>query len=155
MKAAGIRELKKELNTLSQKELVEVCLKVSKFKKENKELLSYLLFEASDEQAYIESVKSDIDEQFKEIRWHSYYYANKGVRKILRILKKYIRYSKLKETEVALLIHFCKHLKNQGMGRNKTLENIYDRQLTLIQKSIEKLHEDLQFDYQQDLEELG
>lgn len=154
MKAAGIRELKKELNSLPQKELIEVCLKMSKFKKENKELLTYLLFEADDEHGYVDSVKLEIDELFDEIKWHSYYYANKGIRKILRTVKKYIRYSKLKETEVALLIHFSSHISAKGIGRNKALQTIYDRQIVAIEKAIEKLHEDFRYDYQLELDEL-
>ena len=49
MKTATVTELKKELKTRSQSDLVELCLKLSKFKKENKELLTYLLYEADNE----------------------------------------------------------------------------------------------------------
>ncbi len=59
MKAVTIKELKQELNHLSPKEVMDLCLRLSRFKKENKELLTYLLFEASDEAHYIESVKHD------------------------------------------------------------------------------------------------
>ena len=57
MKSASVRELKLELQDRSPKEVMELCLRLSRFKKENKELLTYLLFETSDEQMYIESVK--------------------------------------------------------------------------------------------------
>ena len=156
MKAATVRELKKELGHRSAEELLELCLRLSKFKKENKELLTYLLYEASNEEAYIESVKSEVDQQFEEININSYFYIKKSVRKILRNVKKYIRYSKNKETEVELLIYFCYKLKNMSppIKLNLTLQNILNRQLTLIKKSIATLHEDLQYDYELELNQI-
>jgi len=65
MKAVTVTELKQELNNRSPKELLDLCLRLSKFKKENKELLTYLLFESSEEASYIESVKREIDQQFE------------------------------------------------------------------------------------------
>jgi hypothetical protein len=62
MKTASIQELKQELQETSQNKLLDLCLRLAKFKKENKELLTYLLFEAHDEEVYISSVKVLIDE---------------------------------------------------------------------------------------------
>ena len=104
MKAATISEIKKELNQRSPKELVEYCLTLAKFKKESKELLTYLIYEKQDEANYIQSVKREIDQQFEEVNRKNYYVIKKGIRKILRNLKKFIRYSKRKDTEVELLI---------------------------------------------------
>ena len=156
MKAATIRELKQELSNRSQRELVELCLRLSKFKKENKELLTYLLYEASNETAYIENIKREIGQQFELINTSSYYFIKKSVRKILRSIKKYIRYSKKKETEAELLIYFCSELKRKSpsMERNITLHNLYKRQVAAINKSISSLHEDLQYDYLIELDEL-
>jgi hypothetical protein len=156
MKAATVKEIKQELKTRSNGELVELCLSLSKFKKENKELLTYLLYEASDEAAYIENVKQEIEEQFLEVNTNSYYFMKKTARKILRNTKKYIRYSKNKETEVSLLIHYCRELLNlsPSIKENVTLTNIYERQVMLIKKIISGLHEDLQFDYETELKEL-
>src|SRR5665648_1171672 len=111
MKAVTVKELKEELNFRSPKELRELCLRLSRFKKENKELLTYLLFESSDEASYIESVKRDIDEQLEQINRKNYYLIKKSVRKVLRNTRKYIRYSQKKQTEVDLLIYFCSKLK--------------------------------------------
>lgn len=156
MKAATVRELKQALNERSPKELMELCLRLSKFKKENKELLTYLLFEAADEMAYIERVKSTIDEQLAQINTKSYYLMKKSIRKVLREVKKYIRYSQHKETEVELLLHFCGGLKkiNPPIRKNTMLQNLYDRQIATIQKALPKLHEDLQYDYEVELEKL-
>jgi len=157
MKSASAKEIKQELNNRSQSELVALCLHLSRFKKENKELLTYLLYEIDDEAAYIDNIKSEIEEQFELINRTNYYLMKKGVRKILRMIKKYIRYSKKKETEVALLLHFCSELKKvrPSINSNITLNNIYDRQKAMIVKAIDKLHEDLQYDYELELEALG
>ncbi len=149
MKPATVKQLKDELKYLSNDELVNLCLRLSRFKKENKELLSYLLFEANNESGYIEGIKQEIDEQFQLINTNSYFYIKKSVRKILRSIKKYNRYSLKKETEVELLLYFCKKLKEfkPSIKRNVTLTNIYNRQIDFIKKKISGLHEDLQYDY--------
>jgi hypothetical protein len=156
MKTASVKELKTELNDCSKTELVELVLRLSKFKKENKELLTYLLYMASDEDAYISSVKIEVDQLFKEINTSSYFYIRKSVRKILRIVKTYIRYSKKKETEVELLLYFCKQLKSlkPSINKNTTLKNLFERQIISIKKSVATLHEDLQYDYAVELEKL-
>lgn len=156
MKAVTVTVLKKELNNQSQSELIELCLRLSKFKKENKELLTYLLFESSYEEGYIETVKLEIDEQFELINTNTYYFIKKSVRKILRIIKKYIRYSKKKETEIELLLYFCKKLKafKPSINNNTVLKNIYFREIESIKKKLLLLHEDLQYDYNLELEKL-
>jgi hypothetical protein len=156
MKAVSVKQLKTALNNCSQNELIELCLQLSKFKKENKELLTYLLFEADYEEGYIETVKLEIDEQFELINTKTYYFIKKSVRKILRIIKKYIRYSKKKETEIELLLYFCFKLKafKPSINNNTVLKNIYLREIEAIKKKILLLHEDLQYDYNLELEKL-
>ena len=156
MKPATVKQLKDELKYLNNDELVNLCLRLSRFKKETKELLSYLLFEANNESGYIEGIKQEVDEQFELINTNSYFYIKKSVRKILRTIKKYNRYSLKKETEVELLLYFCKKLKEfkPSIKRNVTLTNIYNRQIDFIKKKVTALHEDLQYDYQLELEGL-
>lgn len=156
MKAATIRELKLEMTNLSSQELMDLCLRLSRFKKENKELLTYLLFEATNEAVYIENIKAEVDEQFEQINTTSYYFIKKSVRKILRMIKKYIRYSQNKETEVELLIYFCFKLIQfkPTIKNNVTLQNLLARQVQLIKKTILSLHEDLQYDYNLELDSL-
>lgn len=156
MKAVSVVTIRKELKHKSNEELAELCLRLSRFKKENKELLTYLLFEAENEAGYIETVKSEIDEQFELINTNSFFYIKKSVRKILRNTKKYIRYSLNKETEVELLLYFCKKLKamKPSISRNTTLTNIYNRNIEAITKKILKLHEDLQYDFNLELEDM-
>jgi hypothetical protein len=156
MKAVTVKELKAELSTRPAKELLEICLRLSKFKKENKELLTYLLFEAEQEADYIASVQREIDSQFDIINTRNFFFIKKSLRKILREIKKYVRYSQKKETEVELLLYFCRKLSHftPSIHRNTQMVNLYNKQLELIHNAIEKLHEDLQYDYGQELQQL-
>ena len=136
--------------------MIELCLLLSKFKKENKELLTYLLFDKDDEEMYINKVKEYITLLFDEINTKSFFYIRKSVRKILKLTKKHIRYSKIKETEVEKLLHFCKELKkvSPSISKSPRLLNVYNRQIILIKKAIATLHEDLQYDYQLEFDQL-
>jgi len=156
MKPVTIKKIKDELHYKSTQELIELCLKLSKFKKENKELLSYLLFDVEDEVTYIYNVNEYSTLLFGDINTKSFFYIRKSVRKILKLTKKYIRYSKKKETEVELLLHFCKELKklSPSISKSPRLLNVYNRQLILIKKAIATLHEDLQYDYQLEFDQL-
>jgi len=156
MKPVTIKKIKDELHYKSTQELIELCLKLSKFKKENKELLSYLLFDVEDEVTYINNVNEYSTLLFADINTKSFFYIRKSVRKILKLTKKYIRYSKKKETEVELLLHFCKELKklSPSISKSPRLLNVYNRQLILIKKAIATLHEDLQYDYQIEFDQL-
>ena len=157
MKAVTVKELSEELYNRTPRELRDLCLRLSRFKKENKELLTYLLFESNDEASYIESVKEEIDLQFDEVNRKSYYFIKKGLRRILLNTKKYIRYSQNKRTEVDLLIYYCLKLKkfSPSIRKNKALLNLYARQTDTITEKLKHLHEDLQFDYEAVMKELG
>ncbi len=156
MKTASLKEIKTELSTLYPDQLLDICLHLAKYKKENKELLTYLLFEAGDEQLYIKDVKDFISEQFEDINKSNVYFIKKTLRKILRITNRYIKYSGSKQTEVELLIFFCKKIKSSGIPiQEKTaLGNIYHRQIQKTYKAITSLHEDLQFDYSKEMKTL-
>ncbi|MFC0604982.1 hypothetical protein [Winogradskyella pulchriflava] len=156
MKIESIVTIKKELKHHTKDELLELCLRLGKFKKENKALLTYLLFEAHDEDGYVLSVKSTLDELFEGINTDSYFYMKKTIRKILRQIRIYSRYSLKKTTEIELLLYFCERLNElrPSIHRNTTLSNLYQRQIESIKKKISVLHEDLQYDYNLQLQEL-
>lgn len=157
MKTASLTNLKEELQHIPPNELIAICLRLAKYKKENKELLSYLLFEMRDDQAFIAAVKAQIDEEFKAMNTHQLYLAKKTIRKVLRTTNKYIRFAASKQVEVELRIHFCKTMKLSPL-RFKTstvLYNLYLRQLQLIRKAVGGLHEDLQHDYSSEIESLS
>ena len=153
MRIASLKEIKAELNTMPPDQLAELCIRLIKHKKENKELATYLLFEADDEAAYILAVKQHIDEMFKEVKKSNSYLAKKTIRKILRTVNTQIKFSGSKQTEVELLIHFCLKLKKTGipLPASSTLGNLYLRQYQKIHKTLASLHEDLQADYADEL----
>ena len=62
MKAATVSQLRKELVKLDHDELLDVCVRMAKFKVESKELLTYLLMKADDEIGYANDLCSEIDE---------------------------------------------------------------------------------------------
>ncbi|MCW3112443.1 MAG: hypothetical protein JWR18_839 [Segetibacter sp.] len=156
MKAASINELKQELLALPPRKVLELCLRLARFKKENKELLSYLLFDAHDEQSYIDSIKKEIEEQFVELPKGNWYLAKKGLRKILKAISKYSKHTATKESEVEMLIHFCLQVKASGVRYRsyKALSGLYDQQLKKLKGLVEQVHEDLRFDYKKQLEQL-
>ncbi len=156
MRAATIHEIKQELSTIKPATLAELCLRLAKFKKENKELLTYLLFESHDEPGYITSVKKEIDEQFQEINLSHLYFVKKSLRKILRTINKHVRYMGSKQAEVELLLHFCGLIRESGIPfeKSQVINNLYLGQLKKLHATIDSLHEDLQYDYRKQLEEL-
>jgi hypothetical protein len=152
MTTASLSELRRALKNVPSGDLPDLCIRLARYKKENKELLSYLLFEVDDEPEYIRSVKTEIDQHFGELTKTTPYMTKKGVRKTLAFTNQKIRYSGLKRTEVELLIYFCKKFRKEVSFRNNiTLKNIYIRQIQRIKKTLATLHEDLQFDFGQEV----
>lgn len=156
MKTASISEIKQELTNASSKELLELCLRVIKYKKENKELLTYLLFEAHDLPSYIENIKKEMDENFLQINQSNLYLAKKSLRKILKTTNKYIKYTASKEGETELLIYFCNKIKTSGIKINRSiaLSNLYNNQIKKVAAVVETLHEDLQHDFTKEIDKL-
>ena len=156
MKAASVKEIKTELQMLFPGQLLNICMHLIKYKKENKEFLSYLLFEAQDEPNYISEIKLLLDEQFQNVNDSSLYLAKKTIRKALRTANKHLKYSGLKQTEVEVLIYYCKKVRETRLSlkENTVLGNLYQRQLIRINKALSTLHEDLQYDYSEEIKEL-
>jgi hypothetical protein len=157
MKASSINEIKKELRNLESDTLQEICMRLAKYKKENKELLTYMLFEADHEQSYVNQIKEDLDEFFNELPTGNTYYVKKSLRKILRFLNRQIRYSEIKETELELRIYFCSKMKSARipMPGGTVLYNLYQQQLKKINAVFNKLPEDLQSDYNREIKMLS
>ena len=156
MKAASLALIKSELKQRDSTEVLELCLRLGRFKKDNKELLTYLLFEAGDEDGYIKLLKEDIDDMMDEINMSHLYYVKKGLQKIVRSLNKSLRYSGKKQTEVEVRMYFCESIKASGIAisRHSTINNLYHREIKRIEKALSGLHEDLQADYRLELEDL-
>jgi hypothetical protein len=148
MKSASIQEIKQELKSLPSSTLSELCLRLAKFKKDNKELLTYLLFESDDEAAYIGNVKKEIDLGFDELPKPNLYLTKKSLRKVLRITTKQIRYAGSPQVEVEALTYFCRKVRDSGipLKDSPVLTNLYRQQLKKVHAVIATLHEDLQYD---------
>ena len=156
MKAASIQEIKQELQTLSPSRLTELCLRLARFRKDNKELLTYLLFEAADESAYIAAIKAEIDVEFEDLPKPNLYLTKKSLRRVLRTTAKQIRYTGSPQTEVELLTYFLRKLQHSGIAfrDSPVLVNLYKQQLKKVRSLISGLHEDLQYDYLRGLQGL-
>lgn len=155
MKAATLNELKQELSHLPAEELLELCTRLARFKKENKELLTYLLFEAQNERDYIRNDKAAVALEMDAIaKDNNLYLIKKSLRKVLRNATKYIRYSGSKTVEVEVLLFFCEQLKTSGIAiyKSQAIANLYTMQLKKLNKTIAMLHEDLQYDYHRQME---
>lgn len=156
MKAASISEIKAALKQRSPEEVQELCLRLARHKKENKELLSYLLFEADDREAYVRAVKEEAALDFVAINTGNLFWAKKSLRKILRTLNKHIKFAGDKTVEVELLLHFCNLLKLSGIPYKKSpaLLTLYKNQLKKVETIVAGLHEDLAHDYERLLDPL-
>lgn len=152
----SLSDIKKELQLLEPKQLSELCLQLAKYKKDNKEYLSYLLFHSHDKNMAVTLVKEEIDILFTEINHIKLYVVKKSLRKILRFTNKHVKYIGAKEQEIELLIYFCKkiRLSRIPVSKSTVLQNLYNAQVKKINSIILKLHEDLQYDYLNELEAL-
>ena len=156
MKIASVNEIKQELNGMPPVEVRELCLRLARFKKENKELLTYLIFESHNEQGYVDGIKKEIDEAFEGLPNSTLHLTKKTLRKILRSLNRYSRHIGTAQSQVEMLIHFCLKLKTSGIPiqRSTAIENLYLQQLKKINKLLDGIHEDLRFDYAKQLKVL-
>jgi hypothetical protein len=149
MKAASVAEIKGALKNKSIAELTELCLRLARHKKDNKELLTYLLFEADDTISYINSIKQEIDDNFEDMNTGSLFWVKKSLRKILRFINKYIKYTGDKQIETEVRLHFCGKIREAKipLNKNTVISNLYKNQIQKIESAMSTLHEDLQHDY--------
>ena len=154
MRTATIDDIKNELKHLSQKEVLSLTLRLARFKKENKELLTYLLFESHDEQGYQQLLKTDISEQLAAIEPSPLSKARKSYRKVLRSINRQIKYIGSKAASVELLLHYCLAMRNLQSPLHPTLETIVQQQLAKVEKWVPLIEDDLQFEFKRQLEEL-
>lgn len=156
MKSYSVSEIKKALNELDTADLVNVCLRVAKYKKENKELLSYLMFDCKDESQFIEDIKSELDDLFEHLKDDNNYRLLKQLRKISRTISKPIKYSGIPTSQAEVLIYFTKKLKDITKSKMHLLayQNFYLQQIKKIETILNKMHEDYRYDFEKDFERL-
>ena len=149
----GIAEIKKELQHLDNAQLTELCLRLVRSKKENKELLAFLLFESGDIPAYVEKINAQTNEYFRDINNFNTYYIKKSVRKILRHINKHIKFIAAKQAEAEIRIYFCNCMIDYSLPfrKSRQLLKIYESQLNKIETVLLSLHPDLQYDLRKQL----
>jgi hypothetical protein len=154
---AGIKlqAQKKEIAKLDNKHLAEICIRLAKHKTENKELLNYLLFYSYDNEPYIEELKQDIEYTFENLPYGEYAIAVQLKKLILR-LNKHLKFVALKDREAEIITEFChKFIEHINIRSHYSpLIQVLYRQFIKLNKVVVKLNEDLQFDYQQHLNEI-
>lgn len=156
MKAASINDIRKELAGRNARELQALCLRLARYKVENKELLTYLLYEADDEAGYVSALREDVDEMFETLPQGNVYFVKKGLRRILRLVNKFLKYSGIPQTEVEVRLHCCSKIvdKRVALSSSTVLSNMYLQQIRKVEAALAKLPEDLVFDYSQEFERL-
>jgi DNA repair ATPase RecN len=156
MPVYSLSEIKKELKYLTPDELRELCARLGRFKAENKILMTYELFYKEQEETFVEHIKEELSDSFSNINTNSYFYMKKTIRKILKQIRLFSRLSRSKSTEIELLLFFCEELNqlNPSIHNNKMLGNLYRRQIEHMNKRLNSLHPDLQYDYRKMIEEL-
>lgn len=158
MKTYSLSEIKNELVDLSPKQLTEICLKLARMKKDNKDYLAFLLFSASDKGHFVSEVKADIEKEFEAVKQQSVlYYTRKTLRKILRIVNRYCKFVDSKPHVIEMRIHYLQCIKNSEVPywKSRQLTNLYQAELMKVQSLIETLHEDLRGDYAADMEKIS
>jgi len=157
LKISSLSELKKELQQLPAEDLVDLCVALAKYKKDNKEYLDYLLYSAHSKPDFIKEVKSEIGLYFSDIdRQANLYFIKKNLRKILRVLNKYCKYLGDKPSALELHLYYCKMLKDSGIPFRKSqmIVNLYEQELKKINTLLSGIHEDLRADYTGEIEAL-
>ncbi|MCC8407599.1 hypothetical protein LJ707_01560 [Mucilaginibacter sp. UR6-1] len=151
----GLQNIKKELQHLQPAQMADLLLRLARHKKENKELLAYLMFEANNEAAFVEQVKAEVGFAFSQLPSQSYF-AAKALRKILRLINKYVKFMASKTAEIELLINFGENYLQYADRKTsyKPLRMILIKQLEKIRNNINKLHEDIKHDHIPDYEQL-
>ncbi len=156
MKASSLNDIKRELEYKDSKELFSYCMKLAKFRKENKEFLAFLLFEESDMATYIENIKNETTRHFEEINFSNVYFIKKSLRKILRYADKHVKFVSSKQAEAEIRIHFCNCIIDYSLPlyTSRQLMNLYEGQLGKINSVLSALHPDLQYDLGRALKKL-
>jgi hypothetical protein len=157
MYTAGVKEIRQELEAQSPKELINIIQRLARFKQENKELLTFLLFEAHDLDNHLVAVREELLASMLDIHPERVYLAKKTVRKTLRIANKHIRLIGSKTAEAEIRLHICRLLQQSGLpiDHNLVLQRIFQTQLRMARKAISTLHEDLQWELLREADRIG
>ncbi len=147
-----LQQQKKEITKLDAKTLADICIKLAKYKTENKEFLNYLLFHSYDNQPYIDELKLEINNTFSALKFNDYAHF-KLIKVLLLRINKHLKFIGDKNQEAEIVAQFCNTFMANVSVRSyyNGLIQILFRQFVRLQKIVGKLDEDLQFDYKDDI----
>ncbi|AWW28729.1 hypothetical protein DN752_00465 [Echinicola strongylocentroti] len=156
MKLPSLSHIKKELNQLNEEELINLLLETAKFTKDNKQFVFFKLYGRENPEFFQQMVEEELAESFESANMDHAYFAKKSAQAIRRKLNKYLKFTKDKTIQLELVAYFCKALVSYKYldFNHQVIINLYELQVSKIQKLISTLHPDLQFDYQPLVEEL-
>ena len=81
MEKVSLSDIRKELSFANKEELVSICLRMARLKKENKEHLAYLLF-SKDETMFIAEINQEVTLAMHDLRNINTFQAKKVLQKI-------------------------------------------------------------------------
>ncbi len=98
-------------------------------------------------------VKDEVDQAFYSIRHLNTHQNKKVLQKIMRVLNKYKRFTQSKTFETEILLYICHSLQKSGLflGLHTYAGLLLRKTVLKVEKLMESLHEDLRFDYEEDL----
>lgn len=153
MQPASIETIKAELKQLPPKQVFDLLLRLARFKKENKELLTYILFESSDEPGYLQQVKAEITDELVTIDGLPAYQYKKQFRKIQRKLNKPLKYMGSKAAAVELYMHMVHMIaaKKKTIFIRAFLDKMLQQYVTKIERLLPALDPDISSDIKREL----
>ena len=127
-----------------------------KYRKENKELLTYLMFEEQSPEVFLDNYRAEMDLLFADMNTTNLYYIRKSTRRILRFASKYVKFVQAPQLATELLIYFCNGVIEHGipLGKSTQLMNLYTGQLKKIEDLLSTLHPDLQYDLRRQIRKI-
>jgi hypothetical protein len=157
MHSATIDTIKTELKQLPPRQLLDLLLRLARFKKENKELLTYILFESANESEYIEQVKKEIAEEMVEIDGLPAYQYKKQFRKLQRKINKPVKYIGSKSATAELYLHMFRMIseKKKTTYLAPFLEKAMQQYIVKIEKLLPGIEDDLAADLRKQLKQIS
>ena len=157
MEIPSLADLKRELSTKTEKELVKLLSDLANFNRDNKSFLYFKMYENESPGLFLSLVQEEIDQAFAMSSSSNYHLAKKSAQSIRKKLNKNLKLTKNKADQAEAILYFCEHLKKYGYldFRHPVIDNLYRMQLGKAQKLISSLHEDLQSDFNYRIEELN
>lgn len=156
MSIGNIKEIKDELIQLNQKELIQLVLDLGKASADNKAFIYLKLKQKDDPEFFMQLAKDTLQQEFGKGNTSNPYYAKKSAQAVRRNLNKFLKWNKDKSTQAELILYFCRELLAYGYlrGRHPVVVNLLQAQFNKVEKLISGMHEDLRYDYEQELDEL-